>query len=89
MIASALSGFAQLNQWLLHPVHPTFFPFPLITCIHAARVSLAYTSNVQRVSKLELQNYQSQRDNSDKPHRTWLMDIVGFLVMVSIKRRTE
>lgn len=80
MLAPVLSLTAQLNQFLLSPIHATLFPFPLITSLHATRVSLAYRANVTRVGKIEEE--KARLNGVQKETRTWLMDVAGFLVMV-------
>lgn len=52
-------------------VHPTWFPYPLASTIHAARTSIAYQANARR---------------SPTP-LPWATYIAGYLIMVRIQHR--
>lgn len=76
MAATVLAPVAQLTTTLLTTVvHPTFFPYPLLPCLHAARISLVHRALSKRaMDKLK---------PSERIQTTWAYDIAGFLIMVS------
>lgn len=78
MAANVLAPLANLNNALLSTqVHPSLFPYPLLSTFHAARISLVYRA----LSKRARQAAEQQLGREIKT--TWAYDIAGFLVMVS------
>ncbi|SNX86606.1 uncharacterized protein MEPE_05315 [Melanopsichium pennsylvanicum] len=78
MLASALAPLASINARLAQPVHPTLYPFPLATTLHALRVAIAYrgiSSGFRARRKAEGKHSPSDLDVS------LLRNVAGFLVM--------
>lgn len=78
MLASTLAPLASINARLAQPVHPTLYPFPLATTLHALRVAIAYRG----ISS----GFRSRRKAEGKHtaadlHVSPLRDAAGFLVM--------
>jgi len=68
MAAMLLRGTADITQLITKTlVHPNYFPYPLGIAIHAARVSIAYQSNV--------------RNTGNWGRMPWATYLAGFLVM--------
>ena len=78
MAAHILSPIASFNTYILETqLHPTYLPFAILPCVHAARVSLAYrgiTSGARKAYKLQTGN--------DAIQPTWVQDLAGYLIMV-------
>ncbi|UZJ53895.1 hypothetical protein CBS101457_003215 [Exobasidium rhododendri] len=74
MAAHILAPIAQLNTALLTTlVHPSFFPYPLLSTLHAGRVSLVHRAlSRSAYDKLKL---------SERKQITWAYDLAGFLIM--------
>ncbi|TIC07736.1 hypothetical protein E3Q10_03905 [Wallemia mellicola] len=70
MTSSLLSALSIAIEQSLQPVHETFYPFPWMTTLHAARISLAF----QAKSKVEAESNNAKRLN-------FAADLVGYLVM--------
>lgn len=76
MAAYVLAPLASMNSTLLTTlVHPTLYPYSLLSTIHALRISLAHRALTKRG--------QDAVKPSERVRQTWAYDIVGFLVMVS------
>ncbi|KIY52119.1 hypothetical protein FISHEDRAFT_35661 [Fistulina hepatica ATCC 64428] len=67
LIAITLWPFADFLYYLSIPVHPTWFPYPVATVLHAGRISLAFQANARRVGAFD--------------RLTWSAYITGFLIM--------
>ncbi|KDN44253.1 hypothetical protein K437DRAFT_236630 [Tilletiaria anomala UBC 951] len=78
MIAHILAPIASLNTYLLTTqLHPTLIPFPLLPCLHAARVSLAFRGIVAGARK----RYSLANGGKEAPKMGLLQDLGGFLIM--------
>ncbi|SPO30046.1 uncharacterized protein UTRI_05885 [Ustilago trichophora] len=78
MLASALAPLASINARLAQPVHPTLYPFPLATTLHALRVAIAYRTICAGFrARRRAENKHSATDLDVSP----LRDAAGFLVM--------
>ncbi len=78
MLAPLLAPLANLNTRLTQPVHPTLYPFPLATTLHALRVAIAYrtiSSGFRARRRAEAKHTPAQL------HVSLLRDAAGFLVM--------
>lgn len=78
MLAAVLSPLASVNARLAEPVHPTLYPFPLATTLHALRVAIAYRGICA--------GFRARRRAEGKVppsdlHVSLLRDVAGFLVM--------
>ncbi len=85
MAANILAPLSSLNTYLLAgPVHATFVPYPLLPCIHAARVSIAYRGACAGTRKRAIAEAKAKGLPEDSvPKMTLLQEWGGFLVMVS------
>ncbi|CDS01029.1 uncharacterized protein SPSC_01067 [Sporisorium scitamineum] len=78
MLATALAPLASVNARLAQPVHPTLYPFPLATTLHALRVAIAYRGICAGFrARRRAENKHSAADL----HVSFLRDAAGFLVM--------
>ena len=77
MLATALAPLASVNARLALPVHPTLYPFPLATTLHALRVAIAYRSICTAFGSRRRAEKHSAADLRISP----LHDAAGFLVM--------
>lgn len=78
MLAAALAPLATINARLIQPVHPTLYPFPLATTLHALRVAIAYRAICSGF--LARRRSESKHSPADL-HVSRLRDAAGFLVM--------
>lgn len=77
MLAYVLAPIASLNAVLLStPVHASLFPYPLLSTLHAARISLVHRALSQKAWQATSEDVRRSRGRP-----TWAYDIVGFLVM--------
>lgn len=84
MAAHILSPTASLVSYLgSTQLHPTYAPFPLTACIHAARVSLAYRAIVKKVGAAKAGAKEGEVGGREMG---WAQNVGGFLVMVSLRR---
>ena len=74
MAAHVLAPVAQFNTLLLTTVVHPRYPYPLLTTLHAARISLVHRA----LSKKAL----AEAKPSERKQVTWAYDIAGFLIMV-------
>ena len=63
-----LQGLGNALIAMSQPVHPTLFPFPWVSTLHAARISIIYQAN-------------ARRSPTTVP---WATYIAGYLIMVCI-----
>lgn len=77
MLANVLAPLAHLNMRLMQPVHPSLYPFPLATTLHALRVVIAYRS----ISAVFRARRRAEGKTAAETHVTLLRDAAGFLVM--------
>lgn len=79
MAAHILAPIAQMNTTLLTTVvHSTLFPYPLLSTLHAARISLVHRALTKRA--------QDGLKPSERKSVTWAYDIAGYLIMVGVER---
>ncbi|SPC63388.1 uncharacterized protein UHOD_07986 [Ustilago sp. UG-2017b] len=78
MLAAALAPLASVNARLAQPVHPTLYPFPLATTLHALRVAIAYRGIC--AGFLSRRRAEGRASPADL-RVSWLRDASGFLVM--------
>lgn len=82
MAAHLLAPIVQMNTTLLTTVvHPTLFPYPLLSTLHAARISLVHRALTKKA--------QDGLKPSEKKPVTWAYDIAGYLIMVSARYFTN
>ncbi|EPQ27208.1 uncharacterized protein PFL1_05131 [Pseudozyma flocculosa PF-1] len=77
MLSNALTPLAALNAHMMTPVHPTAYPFPWATTLHALRVSLAYRG----ICKGFKARRRAQGKKDDELQVGMLREAAGFLVM--------
>ncbi|PWY99376.1 hypothetical protein BCV70DRAFT_117538 [Testicularia cyperi] len=77
MLAKALAPLAMLNGRMMQPVHPTLYPFPLATTLHALRVALAYRAICSGFRARR----KAEGKTAQELHVSRLRDAAGFLVM--------
>ena len=78
MLASALAPLATINARLAQPVHPTLYPFPLATTLHALRVAIAYRGIC---AGFRARRRAENKHTAADLHVSLLRDAAGFLVM--------
>lgn len=81
MAAHILAPLASLNTVLLDTqLHRSYAPFPLMTTIHAARVSLAFRG----ISAVTRKKYAQAKGipEHEAPRMTVQQDLAGFVIMV-------
>lgn len=77
MTSAILAPTIALNSYLSSTFIPTL-PLPLTAVLHAARVSLAY-----RAIRARVRATYGARVEGNEAKDGWVLDIAGFLVMVS------
>ena len=78
MLAAVLSPLANVNARLAQPVHPTIYPFPLATTLHALRVAIAYRGIC---AGFRARRRAEGKSTPAELHVSMLRDAAGFLVM--------
>ncbi|TKY88224.1 hypothetical protein EX895_002934 [Sporisorium graminicola] len=78
MLATALAPLASVNARLAQPVHPTLYPFPLATTLHALRVAIAYRGIC---AGFRARRRAEGKHSPADLHVSLLRDAAGFLVM--------
>ncbi|KAN0062888.1 hypothetical protein ACQY0O_004709 [Thecaphora frezii] len=77
MLETPLQPLQALNAWMMTPVHPTLYPFPWATTLHALRVSLAY----RHLCKAAKQRRIAEAGEHKRFDVAWQRHLAGFLVM--------